>query len=297
MFALNDTSTHYEPIELGPNSSNGTPGLSHSTGSEKSGDLDKVISTLLSPSEAVLQELSQLSDKVYTQVIKFPRRLLCPEGDRSAPHVSATPEESQYFDRTLALTNSVIELYPKFIADVLHLPTKPYCSQDTDSGIPASIFTLQLDYPSILQINACHQRLADCWDDMLQLMGSCTEHMKDEAGEPSLDHIPVVQIGNYTPSKSQVVLMQATLLLQLLMQLQEKSSDLVTAVQKSLEEQKDSDKPTATNSMANLIESICLETQTRASANTNKISTLIRSWEGRGIVYGSKSELQSGTHQ
>jgi len=302
MLVVNETADSglHEAGKMRPNSSDSTASPSTNTSSEKVHNIGEAIPTQLSPPEAVLRDLSQVSEKLYTHSINFPRRSPSSSPASYTLHVNATPEETKYFDDTLMLTNSLIEIYPKFIADVLHLSPNPYRSQDLGiitpsivSGRPAPKKVPQLDYSSILQINACHQRLAGCWDDTLEQMESCTNHMLQdmlkEGAEPSLDHIPVVQIGNYTPSKSQVMLMQQTLLLQLLTQLWEKSNDLVVAVQQYLVIQKGIEGSIASDSIAQLTESICIETQKRANANITKLRTLKGTWEDQGLVYGTKS--------
>ena len=305
MFTMDDTVdlVNYDAVEMRPSGTDNPPNpSSSSTSSDMLRDIEKAVPPQNSPSEAVLQALNDVSGKLYTHSINFPRRRPSSSPDGSSLHINATPEEYQYFDLTLMLTNSMIELYPRFTVDVLQFPLKPSCSQNMSivspsivSDIQAPKLLPQLDYPSILQINACHQRLASCWDDMLNQMENCTAHMLNEmlkdGGEPSLDHIPVVQIGNYTPSRSQVMSMQQTLLLQLLTQLWEMSSDLVATVQKYLEVQKTSHGPTAIDTMAGLTESICLETQTRANANITKLRSLKKLWENRGLVYGVKLDL------
>jgi len=302
MFAVSnpDASVRYEAIETQPSDNDSTPNLSSSTSSERLNDVFKRLPAQLSPSEIVMQEVNQLSSKLYTHADKFPQRDLPISQDGVTLHLSATPAESQYYNDTLFFTNCVIELYPRFIADVLSFSPKPICSLDMSIATPsissgnlAIKIIPQLDYPSILQVNACHQRLTGCWDKLLNQMESCTKHMIEDmlqnGADISLGHIPNMLIGNYKPSKAQVMLMQQALLLQLLKQLWERSCDLLTTVQMYMEIQKSSVSLTATGSMARLTEGICIETKTMANANLDKLGRLKGLWEDRGLVYSLKT--------
>lgn len=268
-----------------------------------------------SDAENCLQEISHLSGRLYTHSMTIPNETPQYQFSNTSqippgpPHIDkettsyACSYESQFdLSVTMELTQAMSDLYQRFMAIPLYFVPKkasvagtnhdssPFNSRSDPALSSAAEVSgsSKLDHSSILLILACHLRLINCWDSISRRIGDCTSTALTHGKGSATSAMQIMSVGNFKLSETHAASMQFLLLVHLLHQLWERSSELVIAVQSSTHKISTEKEASECDSTAVLTEQMCLEVQARAEFRMRQLEKTRTLLISRNLLYGMR---------
>jgi hypothetical protein len=212
------------------------------------------IKILLDSGSLCIQQLADLSVKLYKHAAQIPPLSLWDSCSFTPDDVPAKYREFA-IDQTFQLTETLIDIYPRFVRTVLHQcpptlveldPELPQSFTDVpDSELGLNMSTPEctpvmsspaptiLDNPSLLLLLSTHLRLIEIYSAIFRHIEACVKYSQHLApGHPALSlSSPQLRIGSYVPKSDAAVCMHVVLLMHLAGKLVENAEGLAKEVQ------------------------------------------------------------------